>query len=75
MKKTAMLLFIICSLASCTQEDEGYSNLQENQEHSLNNFYSKGEEETKDSITFPDPVQETDGDPPPKEIGGNGNKP
>lgn len=75
MKKTAMLLITICSLASCTQDDEGSSYLQESHEQTLNDFYSKGGEEAKNSITFPEPVQETDGDPPPKELGGNGNKP
>lgn len=74
MKKTAMLLIALAGLAGCAQDDDLYA-ISPNGETSMQNIvYAKGGEEPQDSVATPPVAENPDGDPPPKELNGNGGK-
>lgn len=74
MKKTAMLLIALAGLAGCAQDDDLYA-ISPNGETSMQNIvYAKGGEEPQDSVAIPPVMENPDGDPPPKELNGNGGK-
>ena len=69
MKKTAMLLIITAGLVSCAEDDDLDTATPQGKAIIQNTVYAKGGEEPKDTVTIPPAVQNTDGDPPPKDNG------
>lgn len=76
MKKITLLILItgFVSLISCVTDDETFASPNEATDNFENVIYSKDGDELSDTLITNDPLNPNDGDPPPKEIGGNGHR-
>lgn len=74
MKKSLLFTIAFFGIISCSQDDDSYPNSVSENDYKSRYFYER-EVAAQDSLTFAFPQNEEDGDPPPKDKGGNDGKP
>lgn len=76
MKKSSLLIIALLGIISCSQDDDSFPNTDHGSDYLSETLYRKGGAEPKDSLVVPPPTQnEVEGNPPPKDMSGNGGKP